>query len=99
MLPLVAYNLIQSIALLGAAAELLAKKCVSGITANAEKCQSNIERSLAIVTSLVPHIGYDRAAEIAKKAFEQGKTIETIALSENILPADELKKILFQDLL
>jgi fumarate hydratase class II len=99
MLPLIAYNLIQSIELLAAAAEILAKKCVSGITADREKCRSNIERSLAIVTSLVPHIGYDRAAEIAKKAFEQGKTIETIALSENILPADELKKILFQDLL
>ena len=99
MLPLIAYNLIQSIELLAAAAEILAKKCVSGITADSEKCRSNIERSLAIVTSLVPHIGYDRAAEIAKKAFEQGKTIETIALSENIAPADELKKILFQDLL
>ena len=99
MLPLIAYNLIQSIELLAAAAEILAKKCVSGITADSEKCRRNIERSLAIVTSLVPHIGYDRAAEIAKKAFEQGKTIETIALSENIAPADELKKILFQDLL
>ncbi len=99
MLPLIAYNLIQSIELLAAAAEILAKKCVSGITADREKCRSNIERSLAIVTSLVPHIGYDRAAEVAKKAFEQGKTIETIALSENILPADELKKFLFQDLL
>ena len=99
MLPLIAYNLIQSIELLAAAAEILAKKCVSGITADSEKCRSNIERSLAIVTSLVPHIGYDRAAEVAKKAFEQGKTIETIALSENIATADELKKILFQDLL
>ena len=99
MLPLIAYNLIQSIELLAAAAEILAKKCVSGITADREKCRSNIERSLAIVTSLVPHIGYDRAAEITKKAFEQGKTIETIALSENIATADELKKILFQDLL
>ncbi|MEZ4551488.1 MAG: hypothetical protein R2874_13710 [Desulfobacterales bacterium] len=49
------------------------QKCVSGITADREKCRSNIERSLAIVTSLVPHIGYDRAAEVAKKAFEQGK--------------------------
>ena len=77
----------------------MAKKCVSGITADIEKCRSNIERSLAIVTSLVPHIGYDRAADIAKKAFHQGKTIEAVTLSENIVPADELKKILFQDLL
>jgi fumarate hydratase class II len=95
MLPLIACNLIQSIALLGAAAEILAKKCVSGITANAARCRNNIENSLGIVTSLVPHIGYDRAAEIAKKAFAQGKTIETVAREENILPEKELKTILF----
>ncbi len=98
MLPLIAYNLIQSIELLSSAADVLAKKCISGITANIDRCQSNIQNSLAIVTNLVPHIGYDRAAEIAKKAFAQGKTIETVALEEKILPEQELKTILFKDL-
>jgi fumarate hydratase class II len=97
MLPLIAYNLIQSIELLSSAADLLAKKCISGITANTDQCQNNIQKSLAIVTSLVPHIGYDRAAEIAKKAHAEGKTIETVALEENILPEQELKTILFGD--
>lgn len=95
MLPLVAYNLIQSIELLSAAASLLAEKCISGITANADQCHHNIQNSLGIVTSLVPHIGYDRAAEIAKKAFAEGKTIETVAREEHILPEKELKTILF----
>ena len=95
MLPLIAFNLIQSIELLSAAARLLAEKCISGITSNADKCHHNIQNSLGIVTSLVPHIGYDRAAEIAKKAFAEGKTIETVAREENILPEKELKTILF----
>ncbi len=98
MLPLVAYNLIQSIELLSAAANLLAAKCISGITANVDRCRNNIQNSLAIVTSLVPHIGYDRAAQIAKKAFAKGKTIETVALAENIMSEQELKNILYRDL-
>lgn len=98
MLPLVAYNLIQSIELLSAVAGLLAKKCIAGIAADSHRCRSNIKNSLGIVTSLVPHIGYDRAAEIAKKAFAKGKTIETIAREENILPEKELKTILFGSL-
>jgi fumarate hydratase class II len=97
MLPLIAYNLIQSIELLSSAADVLAKKCISGITANIDRCQDNIQNSMAIVTSLVPLIGYDRAADIAKKAFAQGKTIETVALEEKILPEQELRTILFGD--
>jgi len=69
---------------------------ISGITANIDQCQNNIQNSLAIVTSLVPHIGYDRAAEIAKKAFDEGKTIEAVALEEKILSEQELKTILFR---
>jgi len=98
MLPLITYNLIQSIELLSSAADVLAKKCISGITANVEQCQNNIKNSLAIVTNLVPHIGYDRAADLAKKAFDEGKTIETVALEEKILPELELKTILFGNL-
>ncbi len=95
MLPLIAYNLIQSIELLSAAADVLANKCICGITANIDQCRDNIQNSLAIVTSLVPLIGYDRAAELAKKAYTERKTIETVALEENILPEQDLKTILF----
>ncbi|MBW2219832.1 MAG: aspartate ammonia-lyase, partial [Deltaproteobacteria bacterium] len=54
--------------------------------------------SLAIVTSLVPHIGYDRAAEIAKKAYDEGRSIEKVALAENILPKDQLLAALYGEL-
>jgi len=98
MLPLIAYNLLQSIELISNAAELMANKCVSGITANKKRCEANIKESLAIVTNLVPHVGYDRAAEIAKKAYDEGLTIEAVALAENILPKDQLLKVLYGEL-
>lgn len=94
MLPVIAYNLLQSIALLAAVSKIFAEKCISGITANRETCVSYIENSLALATGLVPHIGYDRAAAIAQKAHATGKTIRQIALQENILPEDILNKFL-----
>jgi len=93
MLPVIAYNLLQSINLLSAASEIFAKKCLSGTLANREQCADYIEKSLALATGLVPRIGYDRAAEIAKKAHETGKTIREIASQENILPEDVLNEI------
>ena len=95
MLPLIAHNLLSSIALLANAAGVLAEKCISVITANREKCAGNIQKSLAIVTNLVPHIGYDRAAAIAKKAHETDRTIEAVAMDEKILPKAELMRILY----
>jgi fumarate hydratase class II len=91
MLPVIAYNLLQSIDLLSSGAKLLAEKCISGITANRQKCTENIEKSLAMATYLVPHVGYDKAALIAAKANEKGKSIREIVLEENILPENELK--------
>ena len=93
MLPVIAYNLLQSINLLSAASEIFAKKCLSETLANREQCADYIEKSLALATGLVPRIGYDRAAEIAKKAHETGKTIREIASQENILPEDVLNEI------
>ena len=93
MLPVIAYNLLQSIDLLSSATKLLAEKCISGIRANRQKCSSNIEQSLAMATYLVPLIGYDKAAIIAYKAHETGKTIVEIVREEKILPEKELKKI------
>jgi len=90
MLPVIVYNLLQSISILAAATEAFADKCISGITANRKACAAYIEQSLALVTGLVPKIGYDRAAAIAKKAYETGKTIRQIAMEESILPEDEL---------
>ena len=66
MMPVIAYNLLQSIELLAAAAAVFAEKCVKGISADREACAAFIERSLALATGLVPRIGYDRAAAVAK---------------------------------
>jgi len=95
MLPMIAYNLIQSIELLANSAQALAEKCVAGIVPNEERCAANIEKSLAIVTNLVPHIGYDRAAKIAQTAYDTGRNVEDVAREEQILPDDRLKQILF----
>ncbi|HYU31544.1 MAG TPA: class II fumarate hydratase, partial [Thermoanaerobaculia bacterium] len=70
MMPLIAYNLLQSVEILGNVSRLLAEKCVEGIEANRERCEELVERSLAMVTALVPKIGYDAAAEIAKESMK-----------------------------
>jgi fumarate hydratase class II len=94
MLPVVAHNLLESIRLLGAAARLLAEKCIDGITPNEERCRSFVEQSLALSTVLTPVIGYERAAEISNKAYKTGKTIREVAIEEQVLSEIELKKLL-----
>jgi fumarate hydratase class II len=94
MLPVMAHNLLQSISLLASAVHVFTEKCIAGITANKETCSAYIEKSLALVTGLVPAIGYDRAAAIAKKASETGKTVREVALGENILSEEELDALL-----
>jgi len=94
MLPVIASNLLQSIQLLTAASLSFAEKCVSGITANRDKCVSYIEQSLALCTGLVPAIGYDKAAAIAKDAYSEGKTVREVAIEKRLLPDNELNQIL-----
>lgn len=94
MLPVIAYNLLQSISILASVTQAFNDKCIAGITANREVCAAYIEKSLALVTGLVPKIGYDQAAAIAKKAYETGKTIRQVAMEESILPEDELNDLL-----
>jgi len=94
MLPLIAYNLLQSVTLIARATELFANKCISGISANALKCHSNIEKSIALATLLVPYIGYDKAAVLAKKAHETGKTVREIALEDKLLSEEILNRLL-----
>ena len=93
-LPLVAYNLIQSIKLVAKASKHLAERCVEGILANRDKCESYVEQSLALVTNLVPALGYDRAAELAKKAFETKKTVRQIVEEDEVLDKETLDRLL-----
>jgi fumarate hydratase class II len=89
MLPVMAYNLLQSIDLLGSAADVFAKKCIAGISANAETCAGYIEQSLALATGLAPKIGYDQAAAVSKKAYESGKTIRQVLLEDEFMSEKE----------
>jgi len=94
MMPLIAYDLLQSIGLLASAARLLAERCVGGIVADRERCRELVELSLAMVTALVPRIGYDAAAAIAQEAMATGKTVRQLCLERQVLPADELDAVL-----
>jgi fumarate hydratase class II len=94
MMPVIAWNLLQSIAILANASALLADRCVAGIAANRERCAELVELSLALVTALAPRIGYDAAAAIAKEAVATGKTVRRICEEKKVLPPDELARLL-----
>jgi len=94
MLPVIAWNLLQSIRILANACELFATRCVAGLAADRERCQELVERSLAMVTSLVPRIGYDRAAAIAAEAMATGRTVRELCVERQVLPPDELAEAL-----
>ena len=94
MMPVIAYNLLQSIETVATGSRLLAERCVDGLTANVERNRDMIEKSLAMVTSLAPRIGYDKAAEIAKESFKTGRTVRELAIEKKVLPMDELERAL-----
>jgi fumarate hydratase class II len=93
MLPVIAYNLIQSIELLGSAASNLTDQCVSGLRAT-ERGPDLVEQGLMLATALAPRIGYDKAAEISKKAYKEGKTIREVAREDTDLTEKDLDELL-----
>ncbi len=93
-LPLVARNLLESIRLLASAAELFARRAIAGLAANLERCAELAERSLALATALVPALGYDAAAEIAKEALATGRTLREVCLARGVLDAASLDRLL-----
>jgi fumarate hydratase class II len=82
--PLIARNLLQSIKLLASASRLLDEKCVTGIEANLEQTERFAEATLAAATALNPHIGYDKASEIVKKAAASGRSLREVAREEGV---------------
>lgn len=92
--PVLFYNLFESIETLQNATKTLTDNCVSGITANEDRCKELLESSVGISTALCPYIGYKKAAEIAKKALKSKKSVKELVLSEKILSTDELEQIL-----
>ncbi|HEX9045393.1 MAG TPA: class II fumarate hydratase [Verrucomicrobiae bacterium] len=94
MLPVAAYNLLDAIELLANASAMYARRCINGLEADVKKCERNIENSLAMCTSLVPAIGYDQAAKIAKTAYETGKTVREVAVKMSGLDKNKLDELL-----
>ena len=90
MMPVLAHNFLENVRILANAVRAFTEKCVRGITANAARCAELVEYSMAMVTSLAPIIGYDRAAEIAKESAKTGKTVRELCTEQQVLPAAEL---------
>ena len=90
-LPLVARNLLASIALLASAVRLFADRCIAGLEADAARAEALVEQSLMLATALVPHIGYDAAAALAKEAAATGRTLREVARERKVLPDAELQ--------
>ena len=90
--PLLAHNLLQSIRLLADGMHSFEHHCVQGITANRERIAELLDRSLMLVTALAPHIGYDKAAEIAKRAHHEGSTLKEAALALGYVSAEEYER-------
>lgn len=94
MMPVMAYSVLQSISLLASASENFVEKCIEGITADEERCRSYAEQSLATCTSLAPKIGYDQTAQLAKRAFQEGRTVREVAKELGVLEPKELEETL-----
>jgi fumarate hydratase class II len=94
MLPVIAHNLLQSITLLANVAMLLANKAVDGFIVNRERIEGMVDRNPILVTALNPVIGYDKAAEIAKKAYAEGRPIKEVAAEMTDLSREELDRLL-----
>ncbi len=98
MLPLLADTLLESIHLITQSARVLVEKCLVGLQANRERCAAMVEQSLALATYLVPLVGYDRAAQVAQKAYEDGITVREAALALSIADPDVIDQVLTEAL-
>ncbi len=94
MLPVMAYNLLESIELLTTSTDVFEKKLINHLEANTEKLDENIQKNSILVTALVPVIGYDKSAEVAKEAMSQNKTIKEVLIDKNLISIEEIDEIL-----
>ncbi|MFP6670866.1 MAG: class II fumarate hydratase [Pirellulaceae bacterium] len=94
MMPVMGQATLESIDLLTGATSAFVDFCVEGIEANAAACEAAVEQSLSMVTSLNPHIGYEKASKLAKEAFQSGQTIRELCQEQEILPEETLQEAL-----
>jgi len=90
MMPLIGRHLLEAIGSLADAARIFAERCIAGLEPDVERITDLVERNVIIVTALAPRIGYERAAAVAKRAFEEGRGVREVALELGVLPEDEL---------
>jgi fumarate hydratase class II len=94
MIPVIAHNLLESIRILSSGSRVFADSCVSGIEANPERLRRNAESTAALATVLAPRLGYDKAAEIAKRSLKEDKTLREVVLDMELLTPEELDEII-----
>jgi fumarate hydratase class II len=94
MMPVMSHAMLESIQLLADGTQAFVDFCIDGLEANVEQCNASVEQSLAMVTSLNPHIGYEMASKLAKEAFSTGKTIRELCREKGILPEITLSEAL-----
>jgi fumarate hydratase class II len=90
MMPVMGHTTLESVMLLANVTSAFVEFCAKEMDANPEACEASVEQSLSMVTSLNPHIGYERASQIAKEAFKTGKTIRELCREQNVLPEETL---------
>jgi fumarate hydratase, class II len=93
-IPMMARNVLESLRLLTTSAQNFARQCIDGITANVDRCTELSERNLSIVTALVPAIGYDTSAELAKRSLHEDRPLREVVKEAGVLPDDEVDRIL-----
>ena len=94
MLPVMAHNLLESIELLTTSTDVFEKKLINHLEANTEKLDESIQKNSILVTALVPVIGYDKSAEVAKEAMSQNKTIKEVLIEKNLISSEEIDELL-----
>jgi aspartate ammonia-lyase len=94
MMPAMAYNVLKSITILTTMLRQFDEKCVSGITANQERCETYAQSTVSLATALNPYIGYAKAAEIVKESVATGRSIINIAREKKLLSEEEIAEIL-----
>ena len=92
--PIVFYCMFQSIDTLAYAVQTFVDNCVTGITANETRCRYLVENSVGIITAICPHVGYQKAADIAKKAIRTGESVRSLILKEGLLNEEQLDHVL-----
>jgi aspartate ammonia-lyase len=94
MMPMMAYNLLQSLEVLTNGIEAFTERCVRGICADVARCKELAEHSIGLATALNPYIGYSAAAKVAQEAMERGVTLRQVVLEKGYLSGEELDEIL-----